>query len=89
VVAIVSERTRTAANGRSALPPEDDNLMSQRDELKLQRCATANTEREQREESGQNRDHAPDGMAVVLENPQSFSTVHSFEQAQASIIGAA
>jgi hypothetical protein len=24
----------------------------------------------------------PDGMAVVLKNPQSFSTVHSFEQAQ-------
>jgi hypothetical protein len=24
----------------------------------------------------------PDVMAVVLENPQSFSTVHSFEQAQ-------
>jgi hypothetical protein len=37
-----------------ALPLENDNLMSQRDELKLQRCAAANTEREQ---SGQNRDH--------------------------------
>ena len=41
-----------------ALPPEDDNLMSQADELKLQRRA-ADAEREQGNESGQNRDHAP------------------------------
>jgi hypothetical protein len=30
-----------------ALPSENDNLMSQSDEFKLQRCAAANTEREQ------------------------------------------
>ena len=52
------------------------------DELKLQRCAAVNTEREQGNESGQNRDHAPDCMAGVQENPQSFSTVLSFEQRQ-------
>jgi len=27
----------------------------------------------------------PDGMAVVPENPQSFSTVHSFERGQAPL----
>jgi len=27
----------------------------------------------------------PDGMAVVPENPQSFSTVHSFERGQARL----
>src|SRR5215471_13755028 len=41
------------------LPPENNNLMSQGDELKLQRCAAADAEREQGDESGQNRDHAP------------------------------
>ena len=41
------------------LPPENNNLMSQGDELKLQRCAAAEAEREQGNESGQNRDHAP------------------------------
>jgi hypothetical protein len=35
------------------LPPENDNLMLQGDKLTLQRCATANTEREQGNESGQ------------------------------------
>ena len=43
------------------LPPENNNLMSQGDELKLQRCATADAEREQGNQSGQNRDHAPRG----------------------------
>jgi hypothetical protein len=61
------------------LPPQEDNLMSQGDELKLQRRAAANTERGQGNESGQNRDHAPRRIAVARENPQSFSTVHSFE----------
>jgi hypothetical protein len=42
-----------------ALPPENDNLMSQGEVLKLQRCAVANVEREQGNESGQNRDDAP------------------------------
>ena len=41
------------------LPPENNNLMSQGDELELQRCAAADAEREQGNESGQNRDHAP------------------------------
>jgi hypothetical protein len=56
--------------------------MSQADELKLQRCAAPNAEREQGNESGQNRNHHPDGMAAVPEIPQSLSTVHSFEQRQ-------
>jgi hypothetical protein len=42
-----------------AMPPENYNLMSQRDELELERCSAANTEREQGNESGKNRDHAP------------------------------
>jgi hypothetical protein len=41
------------------LPPENDNLMSQGDELELQRCAAAKMEREQGNESRQNRDHTP------------------------------
>ena len=41
------------------LPPENNNLMSEGDELELQRCAAADAEREQGSESGQNRDHAP------------------------------
>src|ERR1700747_1423318 len=41
------------------LPPENNNLMSQGEELELQRCAAADAEREQGSESGQNRDHAP------------------------------
>jgi hypothetical protein len=35
-----------------ALPPENDNLMSRGDELKLQRCATADAEGEQGNGSG-------------------------------------
>jgi hypothetical protein len=62
---------------------ENNNLILQRDELKLQRRTAANTEREQGKESRQNVIMHPVGMAVVLENPQSFSTVHSFEQALA------
>jgi hypothetical protein len=38
--------------------PENNNLMSQDDELKRQRCAAADAEREQGNESEQNRDHA-------------------------------
>jgi hypothetical protein len=36
---------------RGALPPENDSLMSQGDELKFGRSAAVNTEREQRKES--------------------------------------
>ena len=41
-----------------ALPPQDGHLMSQRDELKLQRGAAANTERELGNEGGTNCDRA-------------------------------
>jgi len=37
------------------------------DELKLQRCVAANPERERGNESGQNGDHAPDGMGCVCD----------------------
>jgi hypothetical protein len=52
------------------------------------RPQTRNESRETR--SGQNRDHGPLGAtAVVPENPQSFSTVHSFGYLAASdIVGA-
>ena len=59
--------------------------MSQGDELNLQRCAATNTGREQGNESEQNLIMQPDGMAVVPENPQSFSTVHGFERGQAPL----
>ena len=40
---------------QGALPPENDNLMSQGDELKFRRSAAVNTEREQGKESPQSR----------------------------------
>jgi hypothetical protein len=51
----VSQEESQAAG---APPPENDNLVSQSNQLKLQRCAAADAEREQGDESGQNRDHA-------------------------------
>jgi hypothetical protein len=54
--------------------------MAQGDELELQRSMAADPEREQGNESGQNRDHAPDAMVVVPQNLQSSLAVHSFEQ---------
>jgi hypothetical protein len=59
--------------------------MSRGDELKLQRCAAAT-----RNESKETRTDSIvimhlDAMAVVPENPQSFSTVHSFEQGQVAV----
>jgi hypothetical protein len=56
--------------------------MSQGDELKLQRCRLR-IRNESRETRGDRIVimHLG-GMAVVQENPQSFSTVHSFEQGQ-------
>jgi hypothetical protein len=44
---------------RGALRLESDNLMSPGEELKLQRRAAANTEREEGNESRQHRNHAP------------------------------
>lgn len=41
--------------------------MAQSNELKFQRCAAAQPEREQGTEGGQQSDHAHDGMAVVHE----------------------
>ena len=61
-----------------ALPPQDDQLMSQGDKLEFQRRSAAKPERE----------HAradrmvimpPDRTAITQENPQAFLIVHSFE----------
>ena len=50
-----------------ALPTQDGHLVSQSDELELQRGAAANPEREQGTDSGQKCDHAHDGMAAAQE----------------------
>ena len=50
-----------------ALPAQDGHLVSQSNELKFQRGATAHPEREQGSDRGQKSDHAHDGMAVVQE----------------------
>jgi hypothetical protein len=64
-----------------ALPPENNNLMSQGDELKLQRGAAVDAEREQgNERVDRIAIMHPDGMATVPEIPQSLPTVHSFAQ---------
>ena len=47
------------------LPVQDSYLMSQGDELELQREATTNPKREQGTEGGQKRDHADDGMTTA------------------------
>src|ERR1019366_10051288 len=56
VCAEESKPTRT-------LTPQDGHLMSQGDELKLQRGAATKAEREQRSEGGKICDHADKGMA--------------------------
>ncbi len=48
-----------------ALPPQDSHLMSQGNELKIQRGAAANTEREHGNEGGKNCDHGHDGTVVA------------------------
>ena len=55
--------------------------MSQGDEFELQGGAAANTEREQGNEGGKNRDHAHDGMAVARKS-LAFLGFRSFEQPQ-------
>ena len=49
------------------LPAQNGHLMSQGDELKFQRGAATNPEREQRTEGGQKREHADDGMTAAPE----------------------
>jgi hypothetical protein len=48
-----------------ALPPQDGHLVSQSNELKLQRGTASHPERRQGTDSGQNSDHGHDGMVVV------------------------
>jgi hypothetical protein len=69
----------TVTGRRGALPPKNDKLMSQGDELSSSdaQLRTRNESRETR--AGRIVIMHPDSMAVVRENPQSFSTVHNFE----------
>lgn len=73
--------TRSGVPAR-ALPAQNGHLMSQGDELELQRAETTNPEREQRTEGGQKREHAGDGMAVAAKTP-CFLGSWSLAQAQA------
>ena len=65
------EQTVSGEEPRPAgtLPTQDGQLVSQRNDFELQRSAAAYPEREQGSDSGQKRDHAHDGMAVVHETP--------------------
>jgi len=47
------------------LAPQDVHLMSKSNELKFKVGAATNTEREQRNDGGKNRDHARNGMAAA------------------------
>jgi hypothetical protein len=55
-------------NAARVLPAQDDHLVSEGDKLELQRRSAAKTGREQRNESGQNGDHAarPYGDRVAI-----------------------
>ena len=50
-----------------ALPTQNSHLVSQSNELELQRCTAAHPEREQGSDSGQKGDHADDGMGTAQE----------------------
>jgi hypothetical protein len=52
-----------------ALPPEDGDLVPQGDKLKFQAGAATKAEGKKRNESGKNRHHAQDGMAVARKSP--------------------
>src|ERR1017187_2149329 len=49
-------------------PPQDGHLMSQSEQLKLQRSAATKAKREQRSEGGKICDHADKGMAGTQKN---------------------
>jgi hypothetical protein len=51
------------------LPPQDGHLMSQGNELKVQRAAAANTEFEDRNKGTENRHHDRDGMTGRRKSP--------------------
>jgi len=53
-----------------ALPTQDGHLVSQSNELKFERGAATQPEREQGTDGGQKSDHAHDGMEVVQETLQ-------------------
>ena len=67
----------------TALPAQDDHLMSQCDKLELQRRSASKTERDEGDESEQDRNHATRGYGHAprkLRLPRCF---HNFEQGQA------
>ncbi len=70
------------------LPAQDGQLMPQRDEFELQRCAAAQPEREQGTDSRQEHEHAYAGMTAALKT-LCFSAFWSFEQAQAGKLASA
>jgi hypothetical protein len=59
------------------LPPQDGYLMSQSEQLKLQRSAATKAEGEQRSDGGKIRDHADNGMAGTRKFP-GFQRVSEF-----------
>ena len=75
----VGARRAPGAEGAVALPPENPIPMPQSDELKLQRCAAGRRNENRETRLDRIVIMHPAGMARVAENPQSFSTVHSFE----------
>jgi hypothetical protein len=70
------------------LPAQDGQLMPQGDEFELQRSAAAQPEREQGIDSGQEHEHAHDGMTAAPKT-LCFSAFWSFEQAQAGKLASA
>ena len=80
--AICARARRQAAHelkATFALPPQDAHLMPKGDELKFQGGTTSNTEGEQGNEGGENRDHAL--VWRRRKNLYSFSGIWNFEQA--------
>ena len=61
-------------NPAFALAPQDGDLMPKSDEFKFQADAATKAEREQRNESGNHRDHAHHGTAVAQKSPGFLDT---------------
>src|SRR5674476_238252 len=58
-------------------PPQDGHLMSQSEQLKLQRSAATKAKREQRSEGGKICDYADKGMAGMQKSPRFLHTHHT------------
>jgi hypothetical protein len=62
----------------SALPPQDDQLLSQDDKLELQRRSAANRNESMETRADRMVITPPDRTAITREKPEAFSIVHSF-----------